>query len=83
MVTYNRELHASNIARMNAENDQADVDARLAAGLQQTIDRMAAERLAVNESIVNDTSWDEQVEHNRDLEYESRVADEQERTEGN
>jgi hypothetical protein len=27
--------------------------------------------------------WDEQAEHNRDLEHESRVADEQERTEGN
>ncbi len=69
-----------------AEKKQLQTDVALARGLQATVNETESKlkgEVKSLERIGGDTSWDEQAEHNRDLEYESRVADEQEQTEGN
>jgi len=57
MVTYNTELHAKNIAALNAQNDQADIDIRLAAELQRTLDKQVLRECGIN-SIADDSDGD-------------------------
>jgi len=58
MVTYNRELHARNIAALNAQNDQNDIDIRLAAELQRTLDKQVLRECGI--SSIGDDSTEEE-----------------------